>query len=509
MKNDTAAVFTVEPEGWRQMNAGRPAAHLVREAVQNVFDEAATLLSVDLSWSPDAGVSFVITDNVPGGIRDERLIWTIWLSDKVDSPTKRGRMGRGLKELISVSDETLIVTAGGPAIEFKRARGKWARTHPRKVRPAAGTRVHGLVKSWGKRDMLAIESYLRRMRPPEGMSFVVNGIAVTRQVSVESYSFKLPTVVFELQEDGGRAEREPRKDTTVDLIHEEEPWVYEMGIPIEQIDFPLSIDVGQRVPLREKRDVLTDPYRRELFAKLLNARVAAGLVPTAALKDNHVMIASQAPEHLSTATKQTIANAWTEGRAYATTPDAMRAATGMHVPVVSLRALPESIRGIAREVGKDVREVINEMGIASTSTIDPQDYTNEHDAFVRIWEWIAAGINRGCSVHLCTGRPSAAASFQRETRSLTVYVENVGAAIVCAPLGARALSLLIHELGHWKISGDDAHGSGFHSDVEDVGGDIAAFLLRHAAEAALAGLGHSRSGTLGEAKTNQHRGSNK
>jgi hypothetical protein len=35
-----AAVFTADPEGFREQNVGRPAAHLVREAVQNVFDEA-------------------------------------------------------------------------------------------------------------------------------------------------------------------------------------------------------------------------------------------------------------------------------------------------------------------------------------------------------------------------------------------------------------------------------------------------------------------------------------
>ena len=475
------AVFGADPEGWRTINSGRPAYELLREAVQNALDEACTSIEVTVEYA-DGGVNYSITDDVPGGIPDERFIWTIWLSSKQDTPNKRGRMGRGLKELISVSDWSLIVSNGCPAIEFKRYRGKWTRTSPRKVRPPAGTVIEGRCKLWKSRDVEEAVEYLRRIRPPQGVLLSVNGRNVERweKKETETYKLKLPTVVFE-DVDGERVERGPRRETDVELWPctslSPVAWIYEMGIPVERIDYPMSIDIGQRIPLREKRDTLTEPYRRELFAKLLDARSQAGKVDHAQMRDNHVLIAAQAPEHLSIATKQDIAHAWTNGMPYATTPEVVKQATGQHLPVASLRSLPEVVRGIVREVGTDAKQVLNERAVAMCAWVDPNKYTVEQRAFVDTWQWIAAGINRTCHVRLCTGKPSVAADFNRETRFLTVYVEVVPK-VVADPFSVDALALLIHELAHWRDQ-ENEHGMGFHSDAEHVGAEVAHFLQRN------------------------------
>jgi hypothetical protein len=480
MGND---VFAADAEGWRRMNSGRPAHELLREAVQNAFDEdGCTKVEVKLEHA-GGGVDFSITDDVPDGIRDERLIWTIWLSDKADSPTKRGRMGRGLKELISVADWSLIISAGCPAIEFRRHRGKWSRTCPRKVRPKWGTFIGGRVKSWGKSDAAVAVEYLRRVRPPRGIAFSVNGHLVEREEPVEAYALKLPTVLFEQLGSGECVQREPRRSTTVELLAEAHSWIYEMGIPVERIDYPLSIDVGQRVPLREKRDTLTESYRRELFAKLLDVRRAAGLIDVDQLRDDHVLLAARAPEYLSGETKLAIASAWTNGMPYASTSEVVSQATGHHIEVASLRKLPEGVRAIVREVGTDAREVMSAMAVAATGIIDAGDpaHTDDHARLTAIWEWIAAGIDRPCAVRCASGKPSASASFCRETRVLMVYVE-CASGVAADPLSAESLSLLIHELAHWR-SQENEHGMGFHSDAEYVGGAVAAFLFGHVEEA--------------------------
>ena len=209
-------IFEVDAEGWRESNAGRPAAHLVRELIQNVFDERATKLDVTITWMAGEGACVRVADDVLGGIRDPSLIFTIWKSDKQDSPTKRGRMGRGLKELIAVADHTLIVTQGGPALEFTRHRGgSWERTSPRKVRPESGTVVQAEVGAWRKRDVDAVVRYLRQMRPPPGLAFTVNGLAVARVEASERHAMRLPTVVF-IDEGAGRAARERTADTVVE-----------------------------------------------------------------------------------------------------------------------------------------------------------------------------------------------------------------------------------------------------------------------------------------------------
>jgi hypothetical protein len=477
-----ATIFEVDAEGWRESNAGRPAAHLVRELIQNVFDEKATQLDVQVEWVATEGARILVVDDVEGGIRDPSLIFTIWKSDKQDSPTKRGRMGRGLKELIAVADHTLIVTQGGPALEFTRHRGgNWERTSPRKVRPEKGTRVTAEVGAWRKRDVDAVVGYLRQMRPPPGLTFTVNGQVVERVEASERHELRLPTVVF-VDEGSGRAARERTAETAVELFAEPgamaASWLYEMGIPVEEIDFPLSVDVGQRVPLREKRDTVTEAYRRELFAKLLNLRI--GQLAPEQLRDSFVLTAAQGARHLTEETKRKVADAWTEGRAFASTSGDFQHATGQHIPAMQLRKLPQAVRDLVREVGTDVRQVMAERESAACVRVAEVNMTVAQEQLIRVFAWIAAGINRPCSMHIYDGRPGCSADFSRSSRTLRLFRENLGDAWFERPLGAAQLGLLIHELGHWSANEGDAHGMEFHSDVECVGGAIAAFLLRNA-----------------------------
>ena len=476
------SVFEVDPEGWRESNAGRPPAHLVRELVQNVFDEAATRLAVTIAWDADTGATVDVVDDIEGGIRDPALIFTIWKSDKTDSPTQRGRMGRGLKELISVADRTLIVTQGSPALLFERHRGgNWERSSPRKVRPEKGTTIHAEAPSWKKRDVDAIVGYLRKMRPPAGLEFTVNGQVVGHAEATETYRMRLPTVVF--TDDGdGRAARERMAETTVELFPEEEPWIYEMGIPVERTDYPMSIDVGQRVPLREKRDTVTESYRKELFAKLLNIRI--GLLSPDQMRDGHVLRAAEGSQYLSDEVKLKVANAWTEGRPFATTPQAFQEATGQHIPAMQLRKLPEAVRDLVKEVGTDVRQVMDERRSAACSEVQRGDRTPAQTRLLLVFTWIAAGINRPCRVQIWDGRPGCAADFDRAGHVLRLFRENLRGAWFEKLRGAEQLSLLVHELAHWAQPGDgDGHGMDFHSDAEHVGGEMAAFLVSHAEEA--------------------------
>lgn len=44
-------IFVADPEGWRSQNLDRPAAHLVRELVQNALDEdGVTYLDVRVTY---------------------------------------------------------------------------------------------------------------------------------------------------------------------------------------------------------------------------------------------------------------------------------------------------------------------------------------------------------------------------------------------------------------------------------------------------------------------------
>jgi len=278
-------------------------------------------------------------------------------------------------------------------------------------------------------------------------------------------------------EDGERKVSNRSFATTVDLFSEETHWIYEMGLPIEEIDFPMSIDVAQRVPLREQRDTLLGWYRSELFAKLVSARIEH--LPPETLRDNYILKAAEQADYLSTAAKEKIAAAWTEGKPFAATPQLVSMATGAHIQVVNLRTLPEAVRAIVKTTGKDVRQVLAERQPELCMAVVPDVLQKR---LVDCWEWVAEGIHRPCQVVLASGRPSAAATYQREIARLTLYVENLPAGFFADPYKAEPLSVLIHELSHWRAL-EDAHGPDFHSDAEHVGADITQFLMEHYYEA--------------------------
>lgn len=473
------SVFEASPEGFRAQNLGRPAAHLVRELIQNVLDEPATKCLVAIKHTPKKGTFIRVADDVYGGFRDESLVFTIWASDKQDSPTKRGRMGRGLKELVSVSDWTSVSTQGRSTILFERSKqGEWKRKTTSTIpSPGCGSVVEAQISAWSSKDAKAIEEYLSRLRPPTGVRLVVNGKTIERRPAIERHPLYLPSVTY-VVEDGERRVSNRSFLTDVELLADDgEHWIYEMGIPIETIDFPLSIDVGQRVPLREQRDTLLSWYKSELFAKLVSARIDH--LPAETLRDNYVLKAAESSSYLSEQAKQRIATAWTEGKPYASSPQMMSIATGQHLPVVNLRTLPEAVRELVRATGQDVRQVLEAR---RTELCPPLVPTAAQQRFIDRWEWIAKGIHRPCRVVIAGGNPGAEASFDRTSSTLTVYAKNVAPDFFDHPYKTKQLAVLIHELSHWKAL-EESHGADFHSDAENVGAEVCVWLMEHYFEA--------------------------
>ncbi len=252
--------FEVADEGWRRLSASRPLGRLLLEAIQNAFDERAQSVAVDLTPS-----RVEIVDDAGAGIPDERLVYTIFLSDKPDDPTRRGRMGRGLKELIAGMDEALVETVG-TTVEFTDA-GRSSASNDR----AAGTRIV-LQRAFGAPELAAAKDLLKLCIPPKGTRLTIDGKATRRPRSVITLSsVALETVVIQ---DG--VERAAIGHTNVAVYtprRGERPHLFEMGLPIEAWNVPWHVDIAQRVPLGEGRDSVPDRYKLALKAALLEAMI--------------------------------------------------------------------------------------------------------------------------------------------------------------------------------------------------------------------------------------------
>lgn len=252
--------FEIADEGWRRLSSARPLARLLLEALQNAFDGRAPRVSVTLA--PD---EVTVEDDADAGIADQRLVYTVFLSDKPDDPTRRGRMGRGLKELIAGMDDAIVETVG-TTIEFAE-HGRTARPNTRE----RGTRLV-LRRRFSDEELTEAKRLLRLSIPPGGTSLRVDGRHVRRPRTVLVLSScHLETVVI-----AGGVERAAMASTSLAVYaprRGEQAQLFEMGLPVKAWNVPWHVDVAQRVPLGEGRDSVPDRYELAVKAALLEAMI--------------------------------------------------------------------------------------------------------------------------------------------------------------------------------------------------------------------------------------------
>lgn len=108
----------ISTDGFASFNKSRRPAHLVKELVRNALDAVGDRKGhVDLDYSHYSR-EFRITCRDDGtGIADLSAMAVVYLTFKTDSHLKRGRFGRGFKEILSVARSAAIQSGTG-TIEF-------------------------------------------------------------------------------------------------------------------------------------------------------------------------------------------------------------------------------------------------------------------------------------------------------------------------------------------------------------------------------------------------------
>lgn len=251
--------FDISNDGWRRMNAGRKAAELIREAISNTFD-IDDVTEVRVTLSPGL---VVVEDNSEHGIDDINLITTVFMTNKTDSHLKRGRKGRGLKELISAAEYAEVDTIGSKVI-FDQGRTV---TTSNRLR---GTKVTVKVGSWGQAEIDDAIRYLKRVIAPNCTHFYVNNTEVVKKTKRLSFSRALKTQVVE---DG--IQQETYETGQVDIVNlakgEREGWIYEMGIPVQSIPAPFHVNIQQRIPLNDNRDSVSAYWLCVLYSHIIES----------------------------------------------------------------------------------------------------------------------------------------------------------------------------------------------------------------------------------------------
>jgi len=259
--------FEVSTLGMRQLQSGREPWQLAKELVSNAWDEhTANQCKVTIESVTPRQAKLTVFDN-GNGFSDIADAYTLMgYTPKRADPMVRGRFNIGEKEILSVALKATIAT-GNHIISFPRTGGRIVRKAPV---PYKGTTIICTVP-WGPRQVETVILWLSRMLPPATIEYTVNGNEIAHREPFYSTDETLETIIE--SNEPGKPMRASRRNTTIKLYKEDDPLLYEMGVPVQTIDCPYSVNVLQKVPLPPNRDMVKDSFLKDVYAVVLNATI--------------------------------------------------------------------------------------------------------------------------------------------------------------------------------------------------------------------------------------------
>jgi hypothetical protein len=270
--------FEVDKQGLAKLLERKGKASAVFELIQNAWDQQVT--NVRVSLLPVAGApvcTLEVEDDDPDGFKDLSHAWTLFAeSTKKDDATKRGRFNLGEKLVLALCSRAEIVSTTGGVVFDDGGR------HRTTARRTAGSAFRGRIRMT-RQEYLEASAGVYSLIPPEGIVTSFNGEILPPRNALLKFQVSLPTEVADGEGILRRTERvaevavyEPREG--------ERSTLYELGIPVVEIDSKYHVDVRQKVPLNFERDGVTPAYLRRIRAELLNR--TAALLTTEDLADD-------------------------------------------------------------------------------------------------------------------------------------------------------------------------------------------------------------------------------
>lgn len=256
--------FDVDKQGLAKLLEERGAAFAVLELVQNALDTEADTVTIDLAKTKDGIYSLRVEDNDPTGFSNLAHAFTLFAeSEKKGKAEKRGRFNLGEKLVLALCDSAAIHSTKGSVLFDSDGRRELAGGATK-----IGSVINLLIRLTDE-DAEEVERLVRTVLFPEGVKVLFNGEILQSRTPVRTVKASLPTVAARAN---GTLFNTSRK-TTVRLVEPmpgEKPHLYELGIPVVEIDLPFHADVQQKVPVGFNRDAISPAYSRALNVAIVN-----------------------------------------------------------------------------------------------------------------------------------------------------------------------------------------------------------------------------------------------
>lgn len=265
MRNAPVSWFDVDKEGLAKVTRRRGLAFIGTELVSNCLDTGATCVEVVLEPIPNTPkVRIRVTDDDPDGFKDLTHAYTLFAeSEKKADASKRGRFNLGEKLVLAVCEEARIVSTKGTVVFDSKGRSENGE------KQAHGTTFTGIVRM--TRDELnELRETMKLIIPPAHCTVTLDGEKLATRTPLQTFEATLPT---EIADEEGYLKRTHRKTTVrvfAPAVHGVSR-LYELGIPVVDIDLPWDVDIAQKVPLNSDRDNVTPVTHKAICVAVVNA----------------------------------------------------------------------------------------------------------------------------------------------------------------------------------------------------------------------------------------------
>ena len=253
--------FTVDKEGLKALQAGKPKTFIINELTQNAWDENITKCGVFIQYdNSKKEISVEVRDNNPEGFKDITHAYTLFADTyKRKDPSKRGRFNLGEKQVLSISNYAKVTTTKGTILFDSQGR------HELPEKTNQGSRIE-VIFDGTEEEMNELISHAKTLLVPEHIEYVVNGNRIPSKPVFKTVEASLDTEVLR---DGVMVSTS--RKTKINLVASNgQSYIYEMGIPVMETDCYWNIDVLQKIPLAVDRETIRPYYLQDLYAVILN-----------------------------------------------------------------------------------------------------------------------------------------------------------------------------------------------------------------------------------------------
>jgi hypothetical protein len=257
--------LTVDLDGLEKTIARRGKSFILGELVRNALDEnGVTHVDIQVHKITNRpAVLLDITDDAPNGFRDLAETYTLFgESYKKTDPEKAGRFNVGDKLALALCNYAVITSTSGTVIF-----DKGERTQSRK-KVDKGSRLQLEIKM-NQAEYAELMNYAHKLIVPESVVVTLNNESLVRPRRVKIITAGLIT---EIANSEGILKR-VKRSTTVEVFavdNGQRAVLYELGIPVMELEGKYHVNVNQKIPLTLERDAVPLSYLQQINVLLVN-----------------------------------------------------------------------------------------------------------------------------------------------------------------------------------------------------------------------------------------------